>query len=442
MNLCLLSASEIISKIKKKEISSTEVAKSFIDQIHKLEKNVKAWTFFDEDLFLKKAKDSDNKLSSGKSLGPLHGLPVAIKDIFQTEDMPTLNGISIRENETNRHDSSVVDLLKKAGAIVMGKTVTTELAYYDAGKTTNPHDYSRTPGGSSSGSAAAVASFMAPVAVGSQTNGSTIRPASYCGVAAYKPTYGLISRHGCLQQSFLLDHVGLFANNVEDLALCSSVVIKKDNQDRTTVDYKANDLLDGTKSIKNLNPKFAFIKTSRWNNLDKEIQKLFENFIKENQKNITVYETPQFLDKIFDYQKIIQETDMAHNYFSIYDKHRDKIGKKLIEAIERGLKYKAKDYVEAEENIHLLYQSFKEEIKNFDGVVTPSTTGAAPKDLAFTGDPEFCTIWTYLGTPSISLPLLQDSNRMPIGVQFIGNKFEDDMLLKNANWFFQKSKIK
>jgi len=440
MDLCLLSALEIIEKTKKGEISSVEVAKSFIDRIEKFENKIKAWAFFDKKFFLEKAQEKDEWRLSGKPLGPLHGLPVAIKDIFKTEDMPTQYGTPIRENYQSRDDSKVVSILRSAGAIIMGKTVTTELAYFDPGKTTNPHDYSRTPGGSSSGSAAAVASFMAPIAIGSQTNGSTIRPASYCGVVGYKPTYGLVSRDGALAQSFLLDQVGVIARNVEDVALCSSVIIKKDLEDKSTISYPTEDFLTRVQAKPFFEPQLIFIATSKWKNLDDDAKKDFEKFLKKIDKQVTIYSNPSYFEKIFDYHKIIHETDMAYNFLSTYEKHKKKIGKKMIEAIERGLSYKAKDYAEAVDQMAIIYDTFKEAFHHYHAIITPATTGYAPKGLSYTGSPEFCTTWTYLGMPAITLPLIEGSAKLPLGVQLVGEKLDDTRLLQTANWFLKKIK--
>ncbi len=440
MDLCLLSALEIIEKTKKGEISSVEVAKSFIDRIEKFENKIKAWAFFDKKFFLEKAQEKDEWRLSGKPLGPLHGLPVAIKDIFKTEDMPTQYGTPIRENYQSRDDSKVVSILRSAGAIIMGKTVTTELAYFDPGKTTNPHDYSRTPGGSSSGSAAAVASFMAPIAIGSQTNGSTIRPASYCGVVGYKPTYGLVSRDGALAQSFLLDQVGVIARNVEDVALCSSVIIKKDLEDKSTISYPTEDFLNRVQAKPFFEPQLIFIATSKWKNLDDDAKKDFEKFLKKIDKQVTIYSNPSYFEKIFDYHKIIHETDMAYNFLSTYEKHKKKIGKKMIEAIERGLSYKAKDYAEAVDQMAIIYDTFKEAFHHYHAIITPATTGYAPKGLSYTGSPEFCTTWTYLGMPAITLPLIEGSAKLPLGVQLVGEKLDDTRLLQTANWLLKKIK--
>ena len=219
IDIFTLKAEELALKIKDAQLTSVEICEKYIERINKFEKDVKAWAHFDKKLLLEKAAEADEYRRSGKPLGPLHGVPVAVKDIVGTLDMPTECGTVIRKGKSYSQNAEIVDLLLAAGAIVMGKTATAELAYLGPPKTTNPHDYSRTPGGSSSGSAAAVASFMAPLSIGSQTGGSIIRPASYCGVVGYKPTYGLISRNGVLKTSEKLDHIGVFGRSVEDLSL-------------------------------------------------------------------------------------------------------------------------------------------------------------------------------------------------------------------------------
>ena len=314
-----LSANVLVEQLREGEISSVEVCTQYIERIGKFEKDVKAWSHFNKKLLLEKAAEADEHRVSGKPLGLLHGLPVGVKDIIGTLDMPTECGTTIRKKMTASQDSEVVNLLKIAGAIIMGKTETTELAYFHPGKTTNPHDYKRTPGGSSSGSAAAVAAHMAPLSIGSQTNGSTIRPASYCGVVGYKPSYGLISRYGILKQSDKLDQVGVFGKSVEDVALLARVLIKKDLFDPSTIHYSAEDMMDVCRKGPIFDPKFIFYKTKNWKNIDKESQQSFEIFIKTFKKNIEVFDTPSYFDDIPKYHKIIHETDMANN-FQLYSK--------------------------------------------------------------------------------------------------------------------------
>ena len=218
IDILSLSVEEMASKIKEGHLSSVEVCEKYIERISKFEKDIKAWAHFDKKVLLEKAADADEQRKSGKPVGSLHGVPIALKDIIGTVDMPTECGTPIRKGKSYSQNAEIVELLHSAGAIVMGKTTTSELAYLGPSKTTNPHDYSRTPGGSSSGSAAAVASYMAPLSIGSQTGGSVIRPASYCGVVGYKPSYGLISRNGVLKTSEKLDHIGVFGKSVKDVA--------------------------------------------------------------------------------------------------------------------------------------------------------------------------------------------------------------------------------
>jgi Asp-tRNA(Asn)/Glu-tRNA(Gln) amidotransferase A subunit family amidase len=435
-----LSANELAAQLREGEISSVEVCSQYIERIGKFEKDVKAWSHFNKKLLLEKAAEADEHRISGKPLGLLHGLPVAVKDIIGTLDMPTECGTTIRKKMTASQDSEVVNLLKVAGAIIMGKTETTELAYFHPGKTTNPHDYKRTPGGSSSGSAAAVAAHMAPLSIGSQTNGSTIRPASYCGVVGYKPSYGLISRYGILKQSDKLDQVGIFGKSVEDVALLARVLIKKDLFDPATIHYSAEDMMDVCRKGPLFDPKFIFYKTKNWKNIDKESQKSFEIFIKTFKKNIEVFDTPSYFDDIPKYHKIIHETDMANNFQLYYKKYKKKLSKEMVSAIERGLKNSATEYAEAIDFMKRSYDSYKEVFEDYHGVLTPASSGVAPKGLGNTGSPEFSTVWTYLGLPSISLPLLTGKNDLPLGIQLIGDKHDDLRFLGVASWIEKNCK--
>ena len=438
--LCLLSALELSNLLLKGDIKAEDLAKSYLKRIEKFDNDVKAWAFFDPNFILKKASECDNLKIIGRPLGPLHGLPIAIKDIFATDEMPTECGTVLRKKKYSKGDSTVVSLLKSSGAYVMGKTVTTEFAYFDPGKTTNPHDYGRTPGGSSSGSAAAVASFMTPVALGSQTNGSIIRPASYCGVIGYKPSYGLISRNGVLRQSFLLDHVGIFSRTVDDLAFISQEIIKRDTEDRSTISFASGNFLNIAKEDPPFDPRFIFFKTDMWKNLDKETIKNFEKFVKEQGSNVEIHDTPSYFKDIMKYHKIIHETDMAYAFSDYYKNYKNKLGKELVKAIERGQNYKSRDYVEAVENRDYFYKIFSEVFNDYHAILTPAASGVAPKGLKSTGSPEFSTIWTFLGMPSISLPLLSGSNNLPLGVQLVGEKFDDARLMRTANWIMKKNK--
>src|SRR4051812_5029941 len=215
----MLSAAQAAREIAEGRLTSEELVQACLERIRALEPKVQAWAFLDEEHALAQARAADERKRSGEPIGALHGVPVGLKDIIDTGDMPTENGTVLHKGRTPRNDAAVVSMLRAAGAVILGKTVTTECAYFAPGKTRNPHNPEHTPGGSSSGSAAAVGAGMVPLALGSQTAGSTIRPGSFCGVYAFKPTHGLIPRTGMLQLSRALDHVGLFANALEDIAL-------------------------------------------------------------------------------------------------------------------------------------------------------------------------------------------------------------------------------
>jgi Asp-tRNA(Asn)/Glu-tRNA(Gln) amidotransferase A subunit family amidase len=391
-----LSVEDLAVKIRDAQITSVEVCEQYIERIKKFDKDIKAWAHFDKKLLLEKATEADNHRRAGKPLGPLHGIPVAVKDIVGTIDMPTECGTPIRKGKSYSQNAEIVDLLHSAGAIVMGKTTTSELAFLGPSKTTNPHDYSRTPGGSSSGSAAAVASYMAPISIGSQTGGSIIRPASYCGVVGYKPSYGLISRNGVLRTSYNLDHMGVFGRKVEDVALLAKVLIKKDPYDPATIYYSADNMLSETKKGPLFEPKFIFYKTEHW--------------------------------------QIIHETDLANNFSHYYKKYKKKLSKYMQTAIANGNKHSAKDYAEAIDFMKRSYESYQEVFEDYHGVLSPSSPGVAPKGLKSTGTAEFNKVWSYLGTPCISLPLLEGENKLPLGVQLIGDRYDDHRFLGVARW--------
>ena len=434
-----LSAVEMVQSLKKGEITSEELVKSYIEQIKKKEKEVEAWEFFDQELVLKQAKKLDELHQSGKH-GDLHGIPVGIKDIFDTEDMPTIDGTEIHKKNPSWNDCTVVSKLKQAGAIIMGKTVTAELAYYSPGKTKNPHDTTRTPGGSSSGSAAAVASHMVPLAVGSQTNGSVIRPASYCGVVGYKPTKGLISRHLVLQISRALDQVGVFANSIEDAALISEQLIGHDKQDPDTSLNPRPKLLAASKEKPPAEPVLAHIKLPFMNELEEDVKEGFKEIKDELKGKVDEIELPKGFAAIPDWHKIIMESDMARSFSEEYKKSKNKLSDKIIEAIERGMKYTSVEYNNALAKVDVANAYFNQFFHDYDVILTPSACGEAPKGLKSTGNPIFCTIWTYCGMPCISLPLLQGKNGLPVGVQLVSSLFDDERLFRNASWLTSKIK--
>ena len=435
-----VSVEELLNQVAKSQITSVEICKAFIERIEKFDKDVKAFAHFDKKLLLEKAKEADDYRKSGKPIGPLHGIPVAVKDIIGTIDMPTECGTPIRKGKSYSQNAEIIDLLHSSGALIMGKSETTELAFLNPSRTKNPHDYSRTPGGSSSGSAAAVASYMAPLSIGSQTGGSVIRPASYCGVVGYKPSYGLISRNGVLKTSEKLDHIGVFGKSVKDVALLAKVLIKKDSFDKATVYFSAENFLKAIKKGPLYEPKFIFYKTEFWKNIEKKSKESFEYFIKSFKKNIEVFDTPSYFKDIHKYHQIIHETDLANNFSDYFKKYKNKLSKIMQKAISNGQRHSARDYAGAIDFMNRSYESYKEVFEDYHSVLSPSSSGVAPKGLKSTGGAEFNKVWSYMGTPSISLPLLQGENNLPLGVQVIGQKYDDERFLTVSAWLEKQSK--
>src|SRR5262245_41523553 len=274
-----LSASEAARLIEQGQLTCERLVYACLERIRATEPAVQAWTFLDEELALAQARAADDLRRSGETAGPLCGIPVGIKDIMDTADMPTENGTPLHRGRMPRSDAAVVARLRAAGAVIMGKTVTTECAYFHPGKTRNPHNSAHTPGGSSSGSAAAVGAAMVPLALGSQTNGSMIRPASFCGVYGFKPTHGLIPRTGVLQLSRTLDHVGVFARTLEDVALIMEELAGWDEGDPDTHPRARIPFRDIAAEEPPIEPRLAFMKTPVWDRAADETKQAFAELV-------------------------------------------------------------------------------------------------------------------------------------------------------------------
>jgi Asp-tRNA(Asn)/Glu-tRNA(Gln) amidotransferase A subunit family amidase len=399
-----------------------------------LEDQVGAWSFIDPDHALQQAKDADSALKAGQALGSLHGIPVGIKDIIDTKDMPTEDGTVLHKGRRPQHDATVVARLREAGAVIMGKTVTTELAVYSPGKTKNPHDLQRTPGGSSSGSAAAVAAAMIPLAVGTQTNGSVIRPASFCGVYGYKPTFGLISRHLVLQQSRPLDQIGVFARSVEDAALVAEAIIGYDSQDPDTRLQAKPELFRTQSEAPPVDPHLAFVKSHVWGEAANDTQSAFTELVTELGDYVESDDLHELIEDVHELHRLVMEADLARSFEREYSDGKDQLSEVLREMIERGQVVTAVDYNNSITRMTELYFVFEQLFASYDAIITPAALGEAPVGLGATGSPIFCTIWTYFGMPAITLPLLQGEHGMPLGVQLVGPRGDDARLLRTARW--------
>ena len=331
-------------------------------------------------------------------------------------------------------DATAVALLREAGAIILGKTVTTELAVYSPGKTRNPHDPERTPGGSSSGSAAAVAAFMAPLAIGTQSNGSIIRPASYCGVYGYKPSHGLNCRHRVLQQSRPLDQVGVFTRTIEDAALIAEQMMAYDDRDPDTRPRARPALQKTAAEEPPVSPRLAFVKTPAWDQADQDTKEAFAELVARLGENAGVFDLPGIFQEAVSLHRTIMEADLARSFEQEYARGKKRLSPILREMIERGQKVLAVEYNRALGQVPVFRHELDKVFEWHDAIITPATTGEAPVGLESTGSPVFCTLWTLCGMPAITLPLMQGSHGMPMGVQLVGAKGDDARLLRTARW--------
>jgi len=431
-SLTALSATKAAAEIARGAISSEEYTRACLDRIAAIEPKVRAFAHLDPENALTQARERDEWRKSGRPIGPLHGVPVGIKDIIDTSDYPTECGSPALSGRRPRNDATVVSRLRAAGAVIIGKTVTTEFAYFHPGKTRNPHDPERTPGGSSSGSAAAVAAEMVPIALGSQTNGSIIRPGAFCGVFAMKPTHGLVPRTGVLSLSRTLDHVGPFARSIEDMALALDVIAGHDAEDPDTRPIAARNFRQTAAEDFPLPPRFAFVPTPVWNKADAKTHEAFEGLVEELGEACFKFDLPDRYAAAWDAQRVIMATEMAHNLGVIVDKGGETISKAMRDLIADGRKVAATQYLAAVAATEPLRQGLNQLFEQeCTAIITPAAPGAAPKGTA-TGNPAFCTLWTYVGLPAITVPLMTGEGGMPVGVQLVGPSGDDARLLRTA----------
>jgi len=432
--LAQLGAGELAAGIARGEYTSSDVVEALLERIAEVEPKVQAWAHLDPERARQEAQDADRHRQSGRPIGPLHGVPVALKDIIDTRGRPTENGTVIDAGRRPRQDAALVPLLRRSGAIVLGKTVTTEFAYYAPSKTRNPHHEEHTPGGSSSGSAAAVAAGMVPVAVGTQTNGSVIRPASFCGVVGYKPTFGLIPRSGVLAQSFELDTVGVFGRSLGDAALLAEALIGYDPADRATAPIAALRLPEAAQARPPLPPNLAFVRQPGWDLAEEDTRQGFAELAQTLGERCDQVDLPEPFARGHAVHRVLMATGFARNLGRYYERGKDRLSEHMQSAIEEGRTILAHDYLAAVDWIEMLNAGLEAIFERYDAILTPAAPGEAPHGLGSTGNPAFCTLWTLCGTPAISLPLLQGSRGLPIGVQLVGRRGDDARLIRTAAW--------
>lgn len=428
-----LSASDAARAIATGVLSAEQLVQACLERIREVEPSVQAWQYLDEAHALAQARARDADRAEGRPLGPLHGVPVGIKDIIDTADMPTEDGTVLHAGRTPARDAAVVAQLRAAGAVILGKTVTTELATYAPGKTRNPHDPARSPGGSSSGSAAAVAAGMLPLAVGTQTNASVIRPAAYCGVFGFKPSFGLISRHGILKCAPSLDTVGVFARSIDDVALIVEQLTGHDENDPTTRLRARIPFVRTAAEEPPLPPRVAFVKTPVWDRTEPATREAFAELVDALGSACEEVPLPDSLADAWVWHRTIMEAELAMHFELEYERGRDKLSEPLRQQLARGRETTALDYQRALARVPRLVEGFDEYFARYDALIAPATAGTAPP-LASTGDPAFGTLWSLAGMPALAMPLMHGPDGLPLGAQLVGRRDDDARLLRTARW--------
>ena len=433
-DLIRLTVSEAAAAIRDGTTTSEALVSAFLDRINDRDGEIGAFVHIDAEHALEQARRADKLRGFGNGTGPLHGVPIAIKDIIETRDYPTENGCPLYADNTTRRDAACVTALKSAGAIVLGKTVTTELALLTPSKTRNPIDTERSPGGSSAGSAAAVADSMAPGALGSQTAGSVLRPASYCGIYGFKPTLGLISRRGVLMQSHTLDTLGVLARSVDDLALMTDAMSAHDPDDPVSYERSQPNLSKILETDPPMPPTFAFIKTPAWEEYaDPDMREAFAELTDFLGASCDEIELPG-LDHVIEWQRLVQLAENAAYYGPLQDDGRDQLSDGLNARLDEGAGVPVRDYIEALASRDKAYAAFEELFETYTAILTPAAPGPAPLlSEGITGSPIFNGLWTYLGMPTVSAPLLEIDG-LPVGVQLVGLRQDDGRLLRTTRW--------
>ena len=365
-------------------------------------------------------------------------MPVGVKDIVDTAGIPTENGTAIDAGRVPREDAFVVARLKAAGALILGKTVTTELAGMAPAPTRNPVDPAHTPGGSSAGSAAAVAAGQVPLAIGTQTAGSVIRPAAFCGVVGFKPSFGAIPRTGILAQSPSLDTVGVLARSVADAALLADALFGYDGRDRATAMAAPPRLLALATSRVPVPPVFAFVRPPGWEEASPETRLALAELADLLGEQGFEAELPGAFDEAAAVRERINLAELAKCYHGYERRGRDRLSEAMRAAIDAGKAVPARDYIAALDWPDLLYAALEGILARCDAIVAPAAPGPAPEGLASTGSPIFNGLWTLCGVPAVTLPLLEAANGLPMGVQLIGRRGDDGRLLRTASWLMER----
>ena len=418
-----LSAAEIATMIAAGETTAEAVLRDCLARIALRDGAVKAFVNFDPELALAEARALDR----GPRRGPLHGVPVGVKDIIDTFDFPTEMGSPIFRGHRPSRDAACVALLRRAGAVILGKTVTCEFAGSAPSPTTNPHNAAHTPGGSSAGSAAAVADRMLPVALGTQTGGSVLRPSSFCGVFGYKPTYNIFNKAGVWPAADSIDTIGLHARSIEDIALFTAVLRMQTPRPQRPLAAA---------------PRIGLCRTELWDTAQDESKAAVESAAASLGKAGAEMRDIKLPDPFIGLPTIARGTinfyERAAGMAFAWDRHRDALSPQMRRTIENGHNTSYEDYVAARQRLDAGRALLPAVFEEVDILLVPCVLGEAPQGLATTGDPGMQAMWTALHTPSITLPTHRGPNNLPVGIQLVAQRYDDDRLLAGAQWIWQK----
>jgi Asp-tRNA(Asn)/Glu-tRNA(Gln) amidotransferase A subunit family amidase len=418
-DLTHLSASEAAAQIAAGSMTSEALVSACLERIAARDPALKAWAFVDPELALGAARRCD---AAARSLGPLHGVPVGVKDIIATADMPTGMGSPIYQGHRPLNDAACVAQIRAAGAVVLGKTVTVEFAGMAPPPTCNPHDPTRTPGGSSSGSGAAVADYHVPIAFGTQTAGSVHRPAAYCGIVGFKPGYDLYNLHGVRPAAQSLDTLGTLSRSIDDASLMMAVLVGRD--------YAP--IPESTSP-----PRIAFCRTHLWDAAKPETVAAMEDArerLSAAGAQIIDLDLPPAFAELTPARDIISSYERARATLWEFTHHRDLLSPQLQKGIEKGLGWSFEQYREAIAQGARCRGLLAEAFAGFDAIITPATEGEAPVGLETTGDHAFIGFWNLLHAPSFALPTHRGPNNMPVALQLIGPYAGEDSLIAVAKW--------
>jgi len=430
-----LSIAQAVSLIESRQLSIVELVESLVSRAVALEPRLKVWVTFEPDAVLQAARQKQEELGQKDTRGLLHGVSVGVKDIFYTLGVKTTMGSPVYADYMPEYDATSVARLKSAGAMVMGKTVTTEFACMDPPTTRNPWNEAHTPGGSSSGSAVGVAARIFPAALGSQTGGSVTRPASYNGVVGMKPTFGRISRYGVFPVASSLDTVGFFTRTVEDAAFLLTALAGHDVDDFSSSTEPVSDYVGAVGKPKT--PRIGLLRQLFEGRADPEVREHTEEVARRlgrSGASVEEVDTPADFDSLLAGHQVVMSVEAASVHEDIFRRHAPEYSPKLKALVETGLVTPAVVYAQALCIQRDFRRDMEEVVRDFDAILTPSTSSQAPGDLTTTGDPIFQRPWTTSGFPTISLPSGLSQAGLPLSIQLASAPFAEKRLISVARW--------